>query len=194
MGHASSVHIHPQAIVETDAVGEGTRVWAFAHLQPGCRVGAHCNIGEGVFVEEGVVVGNRVTIKNRVQVWRGVTLEDCVFVGPGVAFTNDPTPRVEYPLNPSDFALTVVRRGASLGAHATLVAPVEIGPYAMVGAGAVVTRDVPAHRLVVGVPARPVGWACRCGASLGQGPKLECRRCGRCYREMSGQLHLLEGR
>ena len=143
---------HPQAIVETDRVGEGTRVWAFAHLLRGATIGRDCNICDHVFIENDVVVGDRVTIKCGVQLWDGVTLEDDVFVGPNATFTNDPFPRSRQ--RPERFARTVVRAGASIGANATLLPGIEIGQGAMVGAGAVVTRDVPPGVIVTGNPAR----------------------------------------
>jgi UDP-2-acetamido-3-amino-2,3-dideoxy-glucuronate N-acetyltransferase len=143
---------HPQAIVESDSVGEGTRVWAFAHVLPGAVIGRDCNICDHVFVENDVVVGDRVTVKCGVQLWDGVTLEDDVFVGPNATFTNDPFPRSR--VRPEQFARTVVRAGASIGANATLLPGIEIGRGAMVGAGAVVTRDVPPGVVVTGNPAR----------------------------------------
>jgi UDP-2-acetamido-3-amino-2,3-dideoxy-glucuronate N-acetyltransferase len=148
---------HPQALVESDDVGARTRIWAFAHVLPGARIGADCNICDGVFVEGGSVVGDRVTVKCGVQLWDGVTLEDDVFVGPNATFTNDLFPRSRQ----RDFELkpTLVRRGASIGANATLLSGITIGERAMVGAGAVVTRDVPPGAVVVGNPARIVGWA-----------------------------------
>ena len=143
---------HPQAIVETDRIGEGTRVWAFAHVLPGAAIGRDCNICDHVFIENDVVVGDRVTVKCGVQLWDGVTLEDDVFVGPNATFTNDPFPRSRR--YPERFARTVVRAGASIGANATLLPGIEIGQGAMVGAGAVVTRDVPPGVIVTGNPAR----------------------------------------
>lgn len=143
---------HPQAIVETDRVGDGTRVWAFAHVLPGAAIGRDCNICDHVFIENDVVVGDRVTVKCGVQLWNGVTLEDDVFVGPNATFTNDPFPRSRQ--YPERFARTVVRAGASIGANATLLPGIEIGQGAMVGAGAVVTRDVPPGVVVTGNPAR----------------------------------------
>lgn len=159
--------IHPNALVETPHVGAGTRVWAFAHLLPGSVVGRDCNICDGVFIEGDAVVGDRVTVKCGVQLWSGVTLEDDVFVGPNATFTNDPFPRSrEYP---ERFARTLVRRGASIGANATLLPGITIGERAMVGAGAVVTRDVPAGAIVVGNPARVVEKLDETGARA-QGP------------------------
>lgn len=147
--------IHPQALVETEDVGPGTRVWAFAHLLPGAVVGRDCNICDGVFIEGDVVVGDRVTVKCGVQLWNGVSLEDDAFIGPNATFTNDPFPRSRQ--YPASFPRTIVRRGASIGANATLLPGITIGERAMVGAGAVVTRDVPPRAIVVGNPARIVG-------------------------------------
>ena len=147
---------HPQAIVETASVGAGTRIWAFAHVLPGAVIGADCNICDHVFVENDVRVGDRVTVKCGVQLWDGVTLEDDVFVGPNATFTNDPFPRSKHFL--ATHPRTLVRRGASIGANATILPGVTIGEDAMVGAGAVVTKDVPARAVVVGNPARIRGY------------------------------------
>ena len=149
--------IHPAAICESDHVGEGTRIWAFAHILPGARVGCDCNLCDGVFVEGDVVIGDRVTVKCGVQLWDGVTLENDVFVGPNATFTNDPFPRSR--IHPERYARTVVRHGASIGANATILPGLVIGANAMVGAGAVVTRDVPTNAIVVGNPARVNGYA-----------------------------------
>lgn len=149
-------YVHPQGICESQNVGEGTRVWAFAHVLPGARIGADCNICDHVFVENDVVIGDRVTIKCGVQVWDGVSLADDVFVGPNVTFTNDPMPRSK--VYPDTFATTVVAHGASLGGGSVILPGVHIGRSAMVGAGAVVTKSVPANAIVVGNPARIVGY------------------------------------
>jgi acetyltransferase-like isoleucine patch superfamily enzyme len=168
-------------MVESDAIGEGTRVWAFAHVCAGARVGSRCNIGEGVYLESGVVVGDDVTIKNGVAIYEGVVLEDEVFVGPHAVFTNDPRPRSgKYKHTREDFLPTRIRRGAAIGANATVVCGNTVGAWAMVAAGAVVTSDVPDHAIVAGVPARPSGFACECGEVLDG--RLECR-CGLAYRE-----------
>ena len=147
---------HSAAIVETDAIGDGTRVWAFAHVLPGARVGAGCNICDHTFLENDVIVGDRVTIKCGVQLWDGVTLEDDVFVGPNATFTNDPFPRSRQPQE--TVSRTLVCRGASIGANSTILPGITIGARAMVGAGAVVTRNVPPDTIVVGNPARIVGY------------------------------------
>lgn len=181
---------HPLALVESDTVGEGTRVWAWAHVMPGARIGRNCNIGDHAFIEGGSTLGDGVTVKNGVLIWDGVTIEDGVFVGPGVVFTNDLTPRsarMEDALPDRDHAWltpTLVEAGASLGAGAVIVAGVRVGRLALVGAGAVVTRDVAAHALVVGNPARRVGWVCHCAARLRfQDGRAHCERCGRAYLE-----------
>ena len=150
----SSFFRHAQALVESDAIGEGTRIWAFAHVLPRATIGKECNICDHVFVENDVSVGDRVTVKCGVQLWDGIRLEDDVFVGPNVTFTNDPMPRSRQHL--SRYPETVVRRGASLGANATILPGITIGQHAMVGAGAVVTRSVPPYAVVVGNPARIV--------------------------------------
>lgn len=150
------VFVHEQALCETDRVGAGTRIWAFAHVLEGAVVGADCNICDGVFIEGGAAVGDRVTVKCGVQLWDGVTLEDDVFVGPNATFTNDHFPRSREWID--EHPRTIVRRGASIGANATILPGVEIGPGAMVGAGAVVTRVVPANAVVAGNPARIQGY------------------------------------
>jgi len=151
-----STFIHANALCESENVGDRTRVWAFAHILPGAIVGEDCNICDGVFIENDVTVGDRVTVKCGVQLWDGVTLEDDVFVGPNATFTNDMYPRSRHP--PEKFARTVVQRGASIGANATILPGVRVGAGSLVGAGSVVTRDVPEHAIVVGNPARITGY------------------------------------
>lgn len=175
-----SVFVHPQGLCESDEVGPRTRVWAFAHVLPGAVVGADCNVCDHAFVEAGARIGDRVTIKNAVLVWDGVTVEDDVFLGPSMVFTNDPNPRAAIKKAGADLAPTTVRRGATIGANATIVCGTVVGEHAFVGAGAVVTSDVAPHAFVVGNPARPVGWACECGLRLPDG--LLCPGCGRAYR------------
>ena len=145
---------HPQSLVESREIGAGTRVWAFAHILPGARVGADCNVCDHTFIENDVVVGDRVTLKCGVQLWDGVRIEDDVFIGPNATFTNDPMPRSRQHLDA--YPPLVVRQGASIGANATLLPGITVGRFAMVGAGAVVTNDVPPYAVVVGNPARIV--------------------------------------
>jgi acetyltransferase-like isoleucine patch superfamily enzyme len=164
---SNGVFVHRMALCESDDVGRGTRVWAFAHVLPGAVVGRDCNVGEGAFIEDGAVVGDRVTVKNGVMIWDGVTIEDDAFLGPGVVFTNDLRPRAEIRRGSAGYVPTFVRKGASLGANVTVVCGVTIGSYALVAAGSVVIRDVPAHAFVAGNPARQRGWVCTCGERLG---------------------------
>lgn len=186
--------VHPTAIVDAGAVlGPGTRVWHFAHVMPGARIGAHCSLGQGVFVANQVTIGSHVKIQNHVSVYEGVTLEDYVFCGPSMVFTNVRTPRSAFPRNTAaDYRPTLVRRGASLGANCTVVCGVTIGPWAFVAAGAVVTKDVPAFALVAGVPARRIGWACGCGVPLPKGVPTACGTCQRRYRLAGEVLEALE--
>lgn len=155
--------IHETAVVEAGAqLGPGTRVWHHAHVRRGAVIGAGCNIGKNVYVDQGAVIGNGVKIQNNVSVYEGVTIEDDVFVGPSAVFTNDLHPRanpVEWQITP-----TLVRRGASIGANATIVCGNTVGTEAMVGSGAVVIGDLEPNELVVGNPARRIGWVCPCGA------------------------------
>ncbi len=173
---------HPTALVESADVGEGTRIWAFCHVLPGARIGAHCNLGDHCYVEGGVWIGDHAVIKNGVSLWEGVTLESHVFVGPNAAFTNDRIPRVRALRADWERSITLVREGASVGANATVVAGVTIGRYALVGAGAVVTRDIPDFCLALGNPARPRGFVCRCGLRLTFIADQAACRCGRGYR------------
>ncbi|MFN8386468.1 MAG: acyltransferase [Anaerolineales bacterium] len=147
---------HPNSIVESKQIGKATRVWAFAHVLPGAVIGEDCNICDHVFIENDVVVGNRVTVKCGVQLWDGIRLEDDVFVGPNATFTNDPFPRSKK--YPTEFSKIVVQKGASIGANATILPGITIGQNSMVGAGAVVTRDVPPNSIVMGNPARIVNY------------------------------------
>jgi len=162
--HTKDYYIHPLALVETDQIGVGTTVWAFVHLLPGVQIGSQCNICDHCFVENGVILGNNVTLKCGVYLWKGTTLEDNVFVGPNVVFTNDVHPRsknTSYQLLP-----VLIRQGASLGANSTILAGVTIGCYALVGIGSVVTRNVPDYALMYGNPARQRGWVNESGEKL----------------------------
>jgi UDP-2-acetamido-3-amino-2,3-dideoxy-glucuronate N-acetyltransferase len=173
--------VHPTAVLEDGAlVGSDTRIWHHSHVRSGSRIGSGCTIGFSVYVDRDVVVGDRCKIQNHVSLYRGVVLEDEVFVGPAATFTNDLHPRAVP--RAWDVIETRVHRGASIGANATIVCGVDIGRWSMVGAGAVVTADVPAHALVVGTPARMNGWVCVCGhtlARLDEEMPMACSACGR---------------
>lgn len=159
-----TVFVHKLALLESEHIGSRSRVWAFAHIMPGASIGADCNIGEQCFIEGGVTIGDRVTVKNGVAIWTGVTIGDDVFIGPNAVFTNDlyPRSRVYHDEIPS----TVLHRGVSIGANATIIAGNTLGEYCMIGAGSVVTKDVKPYQLVVGNPARPAGWMSQVGEKL----------------------------
>jgi len=165
--------IDATAIVE-GSVGQGTRIWQWVHVMPGARIGERCSIGQGCFIGP-VAIGNGCRIQNHVSIFEGVTLDDDVFVGPSCVFTNVLHPRAHVSRKDS-YGATRIGRGATLGANATILAGVTIGPYAMIGAGAVVTGDVLAHAVMVGAPARQIAWACRCGETLPA--SRTCARCG----------------
>jgi UDP-2-acetamido-3-amino-2,3-dideoxy-glucuronate N-acetyltransferase len=162
----NSYFVHPTAVVDEGAqIGEGTRIWHFCHIMPTARIGQRCNLGQNVFVDNNTVIGNGVKIQNNVSVYNGVILEDYVFCGPSMVFTNVINPRSEIERK-DEFRQTLVRRGATIGANATIVCGVTVGRYALIGAGAVVTGDVPDYALMVGVPARRAGWISRHGHRL----------------------------
>jgi acetyltransferase-like isoleucine patch superfamily enzyme len=182
----NNIYIHPTALVESRDIGEGTRIWAFTHVLPGTSIGAQCNIGEQCFIETGAVIGNCVTIKNGNQIWEGIRVADGAFIGPGVRFTNDLWPRSPRLAQARSrygdrkwLTPTVVKEGASIGAGAVILAGNTVGEFAMVAAGAIVTRPVPPHALVVGAPARAVGWVCECGRRLRFANSIgACENCG----------------
>jgi UDP-2-acetamido-3-amino-2,3-dideoxy-glucuronate N-acetyltransferase len=181
----SGPFIHPHALCESEDVGDGTRVWAFAHVLPGASIGERCNICDHVFVEGRVRIGDGVTVKNGVLLFDGVTIDDDVFIGPGVVFTNDRTPRAAVKKTNDELLPTAVHRGATLGAGVVVVCGTTIGEFALVAAGSVVTRDVAPYALVLGNPARRRGWACECGLVLDEA--LACS-CGRSYRSAGDGL------
>ena len=174
------VFVHESSYVDDGAViGLGTKIWHFCHVQGGSRIGERCSLGQNVNVASNVKIGNGVKIQNNVSVYEGVELEDYVFCGPSCVFTNDLTPRAKYPKGSAAYKRTRVGEGASIGANATIVCGHDIGPWALIGAGAVVTTDVLSHALMLGVPAKQKGWACECGSLLDE--NLMCEDCGRKY-------------
>ncbi len=182
--------IHPSAVIDDGAtIGPGTRIWHFCHILAGARIGARCILGQNIMVANGAVIGDGCKIQNNVSIYEGVTLEDEVFCGPSMVFTNVTTPRA-FIERKEEFAPTLIRRGATIGANATILCGTTIGAYAMIGAGAVVTRDVPDYALVVGNPARMRGWVSRAGERLGA--DLVCPRTGERYRETEGRLIALD--
>jgi UDP-2-acetamido-3-amino-2,3-dideoxy-glucuronate N-acetyltransferase len=188
MTRRDGVFVHPQGLCESTEVGDGTRVWAFAHVLPGAVIGRDCNICDHAFIESGARLGDRVTVKNAVLVWDGVTIEDEVFLGPNVLFTNGLRPRAAVKQQRDELLPTYVRRGATLGAGVVVVCGTTVGSYAFAAAGAVLVRDVPAYALMAGNPARQRGWVCACGERLSS--DLGCTSCSRTYRSDSSELGL----
>lgn len=180
-------YVHPTSIIDDDVeVGEGTKIWHFCHIQSGARIGKRCSLGQNVNVSNNVKVGDGCKLQNNVSLYEGVELEDDVFCGPSCVFTNDLTPRAKYPKGHAAYKRTLLRQGASIGANATIVCGHTVGRWAMIGAGAVVTSNVPDHALMLGVPARRCGWVCECGEILPQ--NLICEKCRRSYREENNGL------
>jgi len=175
--------VHESSYVDEPCeIGNGTKIWHFSHIMSGCKIGCNCNIGQNVVISPGVVIGNNVKIQNNVSVYTGVLCEDDVFLGPSCVFTNVVNPRSH--INRKDeYRQTVVRKGATIGANATIVCGHTIGQYAFIGAGAVVTKDVPDFALMVGNPARIIGWVCRCGVKLefDDAGQAICKACGSKY-------------
>lgn len=175
--------VHESTYVDEDVeIGDNTKIWHFCHIQKGARIGNQCSIGQNVNISNNVIIGNSVKIQNNVSVYEGVELEDYVFCGPSMVFTNDLTPRSKYPKGPQGYLKTLVKEGATIGANATIVCGHTIGKWAMVASGAVVTKDVKDHALMAGVPAKQIGWVCECGKTLRK--DLSCPNCNRVYPEL----------
>jgi UDP-2-acetamido-3-amino-2,3-dideoxy-glucuronate N-acetyltransferase len=187
--------VHDSAIVDDGAsVGQGTRIWHFSHVMSKAVVGPRCSLGQNVFIADHAQLGEGVKVQNNVSIYEGVVLEDFVFCGPSMVFTNVRAPRAKFPTNNEGYDETRVGEGASIGANATIVCGVQIGPWAFIGAGAVITKDVPAFALMVGVPARQVGWACGCGRKLTTHEGAALCSCNRSYKESeAGSLEFVNG-
>jgi len=186
----ANVFVHESSYVDEPCeIGEGTKIWHFSHVMPNCRIGRRCNLGQNVVVSPDVVLGDNVKVQNNVSIYTGVELEDDVFCGPSMVFTNVVNPRSEIPRR-DEYARTIVRQGATLGANCTIVCGVEVGRFAFIAAGAVVTKDVPAYALMAGVPARRIGWVSRAGYTLPRDGDRSCITCvsGSTYREVDGVL------
>lgn len=191
---------HESSYIDEGAeIGKGTRIWHFSHVNGGAVIGERCSLGQNVVVMPGTRLGNNVKVQNNVSIYEGVECEDDVFLGPSMVFTNVANPRSHVPRK-HEYRRTLVRRGASVGANATVICGYDLGEYCFVAAGAVVTRAVPAYALVAGVPARRIGWMCQCGerlslmADLAPGASATCDTCGTGYHEQGGNLRPANGR
>ena len=185
----ADIFVHESSYVDEGAqIGAGTKIWHFCHIMSGAVIGERCNLGQNVVVMPGARLGKNVKVQNNVSIYEGVELEDDVFCGPSCVFTNVLNPR-SHVSRKHAYQKTLVRRGSSIGANATIVCGVTLGEFAFIGAGAVVTADVPAYGLMVGVPARRVGWMCQCGERLPVGAgSVACAACGTAYTESDGTL------
>ena len=195
MDSAPTYFVHESAYIDQPCViGENTKIWHFSHIMQNCSIGSNCNIGQNVVVSPGCRIGTNVKIQNNVSVYTGVILEDDVFVGPSVVFTNVVNPR-SHIARKDQYRATVIRRGASIGANATIVCGHTLGQHCFIGAGAVVTHDVPDYALVLGNPARIAGWVCSCGVKLPFSPAAEgfalatCCACGLSYQRVGNLVH-----
>lgn len=176
--------IHPTSEVQTKQIGEGTTIWQHCVILKNAIIGKNCNINFNVFIENDVIIGDNVTIKSGVQLWNGIKIDDNVFIGPNVTFTNDFLPRSKQ--YPKQFLKTIIREGASIGANSTIIGGITIGNYAMIGAGSIITRDIPEHTLWYGNPAKFKGYVCQCGHKLND--DLICNSCGQVYFNQAGKI------
>ena len=182
---ANNYFVHLSSVIDDGAkIGTGTKIWHFCHIQSGAEIGENCSLGQNVNVSHNVRIGNGVKIQNNVSVYEGVVLEDYVFCGPSCVFTNDVTPRARYPKGQAGYKKTIVKHDASIGANATIVCGHTVGEYALIAAGAVVTKDIPAYALMAGIPAKRIGWVCVCGAVLNE--EMACG-CGRKFKKVSAE-------
>lgn len=179
--------VHESSYIDDGvSIGIGTKIWHFCHVQKGACIGENCSLGQNVNVSNGVKIGNGVKIQNNVSIYEGVVLEDYVFCGPSMVFTNDLSPRSRYPKDRARYKRTLVKYGASIGANATILSGITIGRWALIAAGAVLTKDAPDYALMAGAPAKQIGWVCKCGASLKK--SCSCKVCGRNYTLEDGTL------
>ena len=179
------VTIHESAYVDEPCViGKGTKIWHFSHVMKNCRLGENCNLGQNVVISPDVTLGRNVKVQNNVSIYTGVEIEDDVFCGPSMVFTNILIPRSEI-VRRNEYVKTIIRKGATMGANSTIICGTEVGRYSLIGSGAVISKDVPAYALMVGVPAKRIGWACRCGNTLPKAAdgKLKCKDCGNEYQQ-----------
>lgn len=171
----TSFFVHPSSYIDEGvAIGENTKIWHFSHIQKGAKIGKNCSFGQNVNVSKNVVIGNFVKVQNNVSIYEGVELEDYVFCGPSCVFTNDLTPRSRFPKGSVGYKKTLIKHDASIGANSTIVCGHTVGEYALIAAGAVVTKDVPAHALMAGIPAKQIGWVCNCGNVLDKDFNCSC--------------------
>jgi len=185
--------VHESSYIDEGCeIGEGTKIWHFCHIQSGAKIGKKCSLGQNVNISNNVIMGDGCKVQNNVSLYEGVVLEDNVFCGPSCVFTNDLTPRAKYPKGRANYKKTLIKEGASIGANATVVCGHTIGRCALIGAGAVVTCDVPDYALMLGIPTRLVGYVCRCGERLNfQEESAQCNACGRKY-QMNTNLEVEE--
>lgn len=191
-----SVFVHPSAFVDEGAViGNGTKIWHFSHIMPKTEIGDNCSFGQNVFIANNVKIGKGAKVQNNVSIYEGVVMEDYVFCGPSMVFTNVKTPRSEFPVtSEGDYSTTLIKRGASIGANATIVCGITLGAASFIAAGAVVVKDVPDFAIMAGVPAKIVGWMCKCGGrlSFADSNVTSCEKCDRTYEQTDERVTLVK--